>query len=203
MNLNTARTAIRQFLNKTIRIDEWDADVPASLYAPGSTPAAPLAAATAIEYPALSLELQRVGEAQLVGVARLPYTISHRWSSQYRLADLPLLQLEALAESLQGHALMSLPNAGGIKSVAFNGEDLPLTFARDGTEQGDWITTIRIEFVIQFFITSIEIPAGFGGPTIPEQTWDDEVGIRIYRALHPVRSEDSTSVLDATYTIEQ
>jgi hypothetical protein len=202
-NLASARQAIRQFVDQQIRIDEWDADKPATLYAPGSTPTAPLISSTATEYPAQRLSYARVDSNAVLGSALLPYTITYRYSSRYRVHELPVSAWEAIAEALQVSALQLLPGRGGIRDVAFSGEDYPVRFGRDGTDQADWLATIRIEFGIDFAVTEVGSPDGYEGEETEGQTWDKTIACSIYRAESPVTPDDpETFVLDSEFSLE-
>ena len=184
-NIQSTREALRAWFARMIRIDEWDADHPPELFAAGSSASLPLPACSAIEYPVKDLLYQLDGLSTVFGSGSFTFSIVYRYSGQYKIDELPLSRVEAIAQYLHAMALLSLGGEDGIRAARPDIEEYPVQISRIDDDQSDWLIAIHIVLLVDFALTEFDLPPEFRPPGYDGDGTAadiDRVSLEIYRA---------------------
>lgn len=202
-NIQAVRQGLRSWLSSKVRIDSWDLDKPADSYSKYSTEDNFLAANTAIEYPVEDLQYFRENINSVKGSGKFLYQIVFRYGGDLTYHQLPLYELEALVQFIQGQILLNPPCADG-SIVKIDPEELkaPVNPTREEGIQGDWFIYCNLSFQVIFKLTAFDLPDEFKpNPDTPINP-DFNLAINTYRAKANFdHSKPADSTLDSSFTI--
>lgn len=168
-NVATIKQAIRDWLELKMRIDVWDLDVPMKLFADTSTQALPLPAMSAISYPVKDLMYQRgeggaAGNERVTGFAGLTFSLVYRFTGQLTAEQLPIDDVEAIAEFLYVSSMFELQGCNGLRRLVPEPSEFPVQLTRMEDSQSDWLVYLHMLFNVEFHVTSIGLAPEYSNP---------------------------------------
>ncbi|AUT00894.1 hypothetical protein CLI64_11065 [Nostoc sp. CENA543] len=202
MNLDTARQAIRDFINNNIPVYRWDVDEPDVLYY--NRGGFNIFANSAIELPLQEYLCRKEGHNGVVASGRFPYRVTWIFDGNQSLNSLPFKAVEGVVSNIQVLALIRSPHPDITQFLPYQEPD-PVTISRTEDEHKNWLLSANFSFDCEFRVTEMADTSDLVSPGFFDLGDEPEVTsltINVNKAEQQFDVTDAdTYKLDTTITI--